>query len=251
MADAPTPPLLSSWQVRSLAGEPPATISVRNLQATVEAGLDAWGRAGRTQPVLISAEVVLRRSFEVAASKDAVGADTVHYGMLSKAILAAVERMGRAAAYDEKKKAEPLRGLLERLWATLTGLDLWGRAAGPAGAAEKPFLDISLVRLLSVAVHLPKASLLGEGVGLAASAVFQGTAVEAHGLALRLHRLRVPTLIGVNGNERQAKQVVVADVEIERFDHGEDVYPELEELVVKVRNTCDPGDVTPRRRSRR
>jgi len=53
-------------------------------------------------------------------------------------------------------------------------------------------------------------------------------------MVLKLHELRVPAIIGVNGNERKAKQVVVCSVEMERWDRMVDAYNELEEIVVKV-----------------
>ncbi|KLU87755.1 hypothetical protein MAPG_06748 [Magnaporthiopsis poae ATCC 64411] len=53
-------------------------------------------------------------------------------------------------------------------------------------------------------------------------------------MCLRLHGLRVPTLIGVNPNERLAKQFVVTDIEIDKFDYAPDVYTALEALAVKI-----------------
>ena len=49
--------------------------------------------------------------------------------------------------------------------------------------------------------------------------------------------MRVPTLIGVNANEKRAKQIVKADIEVERVVACPDQYCELEAVVVKVRET--------------
>jgi hypothetical protein len=117
------------------------------------------------------------------------------------------------------------------------GLDgSWsGAARHEEGAAF--LVDVGKVRLLSVTVALPKASLLGDGVRLTASAVFDaaGTGrVEGRAMALEVSRLRVPTLVGVNANERLAKQFVVVTVTVEGFTRGEDVYTEIERDVVEV-----------------
>lgn len=56
-----------------------------------------------------------------------------------------------------------------------------------------------------------------------------------YAISLRLHDLRVPTLVGVNENERLARQFVVATVTLDKFNPvAEDHYTALEALVVKV-----------------
>lgn len=60
--------------------------------------------------------------------------------------------------------------------------------------------------------------------------------LRSYARCLGLHGLRVPTLIGVNSNERAAKQMVVVHVEIDRFDVQEDIHTELESTIVEV---CD------------
>jgi dihydroneopterin aldolase len=184
------------------------------------------------------------------------------------------------AGGDGSKASRPpsLRDVLETVWIRLTGKLIDGRAgdypefrrldaaaktetaSAPSTAspstegnrnsgndqAKKPFLNLERVRYLSVTLTLPKGSLLGECVSLTASAAFEPAAygvtmVEQFGLALRLHGLRVPTLVGVNAHERRARQFVIAGVEIDRFDYQPDVYPVLESLVVKVgRRTLCP-----------
>jgi dihydroneopterin aldolase len=239
----------TSWQVRAQAGEPFAVVRVKNLQYMIEAGRDAWGRAHKMQPVMISAEVSLRRPFETASSTDLVSADTVHYGLLSKAILSILEEMGRqetrassgsSARRDQRDEGHSLFAVFSSIWSELTGLS-W--PTGLEKVVETPFLKISRVSYLCVTVMFPKATLLGEGVSLTGSAVFSGeggtsgSPVRTFGRCLRLHRLRVPTLVGINDNERKAKQVVIADVEIDKYPPALDIYPELEALVTTVRIT--------------
>src|SRR5438874_7268817 len=62
-------------------------IFVRNLTLNTRVALDAWGRE-KPQPVLISVVISLSRSFQSAAEKDELNQSTVHYGTLSKAVIA-------------------------------------------------------------------------------------------------------------------------------------------------------------------
>lgn len=94
--------------------------------------------------------------------------------------------------------------------------------------------------MLEITAQLPKASLVGGGgVSLTATGRFDveggGMMVES-AFALRIHDFRLPTLIGVNSNERMAKQVVIANVEVDRLDDDADTYCELEQVLVKVKN---------------
>lgn len=237
--------LRSLWTVRHAAGEPLAVVRVRQLSTAVIGPQDAWGRKNATQPVTVSAELHFSRGFDAAAAGDRVTAgDTVHYGTLSKLILACVERsnevaQARAAAGGSGGGGGDdvdLRVLLEMIWIVLTGRNVNGDDAAPEA---KPLLDLARLRFMSLTVFLPKASLLGEGVSLTAANVFPPhmASLSMYGLALKVHKLRVPTLIGVNSNERKAKQFVVTEVEIDMFDYYPDLYHELENLVVKVLST--------------
>lgn len=224
--------LRSTWAVRHAAGEPLAVVRVRNLQTVVIGPQDAWARKNATQPVVISAELHFSRTFEASVAGDNVtSGDTVHYGSLSKLILACVERSNEHAAAGASEV--DLRVLLEMIWIVLTGRNVNG---DDAGAEAKPLLDLARLRFMSLTVCLPKASLLGEGVSLTASNVFPPhlSVLSMYGLALKVQRLRVPTLIGVNPNERKAKQFVVVEVEVDKFDYYPDFYCELEAIVVQV-----------------
>jgi dihydroneopterin aldolase len=223
-------PLVTSWQLEKAAGEPPSIIRVKNLQSHINGPQDAWGRPGRPQPILVSAEVSLVQRFGVSSSRDAVAPDTVHYGQLSKAVLTVLGRIeGQAAKEDEKS----LDFVMSSIWAYLTGV----QTDGVAAAQAKPFLDMEFVRRLTVSIVLPKASLLGTGVGLTSSAVFQNSVMHIRSLSLNILELRIPTLVGVNENERAAKQVVIANIGVERYTNERDGYVELETVVVDVSET--------------
>ncbi|KAI0448526.1 Dihydroneopterin aldolase-domain-containing protein [Xylaria acuta] len=258
----PAAPLVSTWQVRAEAGEPPAIVRVRNLQSVMNAGRDAWGRGGKPQPVLLSSEVSFARPFETSSARDAVDAETVHYGNLSKTLLEGMglfpspsSRPSSGARVEAAKKEEDSSNssssssiprtadVFEILWVKMTGRVVDGsRVALPPD--QVPFLDAARLRSLGLTLHLPKASLLGSGVSLTTTACFKDAGdlgdgekknpLRSYARSLRLHGLHVPTLIGVNSNERAAKQMVVVDVEIDRFDVREDIHTELERAVVEA-----------------
>ncbi|KAK4128777.1 hypothetical protein N657DRAFT_652361 [Parathielavia appendiculata] len=224
-------PIISHARLRAYAPDPPATVRVQNLLTTVNhIGHDAWNRGHKTQPCLISAEVAFASPFGSASATDRLGSDTVHYGTLSKAILSHVEQRDALYANRRAENALSLAELLrESLWHYLTG---WART-------ETGVLDVRRLALLSLTVALPKASLLGEGVKLTMSAAFRPAvggkpSYEARAMALEISRLKVPTLIGVNDNERKAKQFVVVTVTVERFTVKRDVYTDIEAAVVKA-----------------
>lgn len=232
-----------NWRVRFLAGQPPAIVKVRNLQTSIEGPSDAWNRKGKPQPLSVSASVMLKEAFDGSSSADSVQADTVHYGLLSKAILASLEKQSQhaEASGDTSKKSQfsSLRDIVNTIWEDLTGQDCNGRAkmTNEDSEAQASFLKPSTIRCLELTVHLPKASLLGGGVSLTRIALFGRdgeSRPQPRGLGLKIHDLRVPTLIGVNDNERQAKQVVVASIEIDKFDIDKDIFTMIEGETVKV-----------------
>lgn len=246
--------LPTAWDVRAAAGEPHAVIRVRNLQTTLGPGAatDAWGRTGRAQPAVLSAEVVLDAPFAEAAVTDRVAADTVHYGTLSKALLENIAHWGgpssngKAGADDGPSVS--LMTVLYGIWVNLTGQTITGWTSKPMKLDAPVPINSSVVRSFSVSVLLPKASLAGEGVSMTLTGILapQAAAKDAEvridharpapivSHTLRLHRIRVPTLVGVHPHERTAKQVVIADVALDQYNGYVDVYTQLEAFVVRV-----------------
>lgn len=235
------PTLLTPYALSQLAGEPHTVIRLLNLQTVLPVGTDAWGRSDIPQPVLISACISLSEPFASASSTDAVTGSTVHYGILSKAILGACEEFG---GKDRERGERSLYALVMYLQAFITGVvsSLQEGEQGQGG-----------MRMLKVEVRLPKGSLLGSSISLKGSFFYgDSNAGESrmkgptsHSMVLRLHELRIPTLIGVNPNERLAKQMVVASIDIERWQHVPDQYHFLEELVVKVCTETPPPICSP------
>ncbi|KAI0894818.1 Dihydroneopterin aldolase-domain-containing protein [Annulohypoxylon nitens] len=265
-ADPPAP-LVSSWQAHADAGEHVAVVRVRNLQASIPVGRDAWGRSGILQPVLLSSEVSFAKPFSgngatdagsASGDTDALDAGTVHYGSLSKTLLASLEMLPKRAdakglattVVATEDKAPRTADVLELLWVRMTGRVVDGsRIALPLD--QIPFLDAAKLRSLVLTIALPKASLLGAGVSLTTTASFREftrkggddkvkeqvqskNPLKSYSRSLRIQGLHVPTLIGVNSNEREAKQMVIADVEVDKFDAVDDVHSDLEKIIVET-----------------
>ncbi|KAI0136655.1 Dihydroneopterin aldolase-domain-containing protein [Xylariales sp. AK1849] len=240
----PPAPLLTTWEVAAAAGEPFAVVRVRNLQGTIPVGRDAWGRANKLQPALISTEVSFTKPFGTAAADDKVSAETAHYGNLSKNLMGGLELWNSSTPPKDPKVAEKAEtegptsaDVFELLWVGLTGRVVDGsQRALPLDRV--PFLDTGRLRSLSLTVKLPKASLVGTGVSLTVMACFKEDDDKnpqvSYARSLRIHELHVPTLIGVNSNERKAKQMVVADIEIDRLDIRRDIHPEVERLITET-----------------
>ncbi|TDZ28049.1 hypothetical protein CTRI78_v012149 [Colletotrichum trifolii] len=237
----------SAWQVRAEAGEPSAVIRVCGLQGTIQAGTDAWGRRGKSQPIVASVELSMASPFHAASASDRVGDDTVHYGLLAKTMLSSFETINKdAEAVSDPSSYTTLRAAADRIWSDITGFTLQDLAGAESGLTLEPakgggFLSGKLpaVRYMNLGVTLPKASLLGSGVTFFISAVFTPykdnlVATVTRSCSLGIHGLRLPTLIGVNSNERLARQVVQVDVDIDMFDASEDVYVEIEDAIVKT-----------------
>ncbi|KAI0117354.1 Dihydroneopterin aldolase-domain-containing protein [Daldinia grandis] len=261
----PPAPLVSSWRARADAGESVAVVRVQNLRSSIPIGRDAWGRSGKLQPVLLSSEVSFADPFSVNESSsgntDKLDSGTVHYGNLSKALLGSLELLGAkpdaagtaaaaatATGYEAEVSVPRTADVLELLWVRMTGRVVDGsRVALPLD--QLPFLHAARLRSLSLTVELPKASLLGAGVSLTTTACFKEdmpkeeeiekgdtskNPLRSYSRTLRIRGLHIPTLIGVNPNERKAKQMLVADVEIDRFDVAEDIHTELESIIVEI-----------------
>lgn len=244
------PLVMNSWGLSQALGQPPAKVSVRNLQAIIRVGKDAWGREGKVQPVLISATVSLRKPFGDASVQDKVNASTIHYGTLSKAILEAAQGFhDKGGVETAQGKKSSVKALMDHIQDKLTSFTLDGRpyfgyslppSARPDDDDVTTFLDRSLVSSLELEVTLPKA-LLNSTTGVSriiTTILGQLDKIREYeenwGMNIVLRDLQVSTLIGVNSNEQLAKQLVIANIEIDLWLTKQDVYNELEEVVVKV-----------------
>ncbi|CAL3962218.1 unnamed protein product [Diplocarpon coronariae] len=241
------PPLLTPHALTNLTGEPHSLIRVTNLSTILPVGTDAWGRRNIPQPILLSASISLRHPFTSASSTDTVAPSTVHYGSLSKAILAACKEFAELCADEVCPVPMHLRALVQYVHFSLTRQDTLPKfphqgcvsrsnASDVQKEAEaEPLLKCESMRLFELEVTLPKASLLGDGISLKGSFGYEEgkDGPNAYSMVLRLRGLRIPTLVGVNACERLAKQMVYVDVEMQRWDWMVDGYRELEELVVK------------------
>jgi len=229
--------LQTSWAVAQEAGEAHSSIRVTNLQTSLPVAKDAWGRQGKLQPVLISASVSLREPFSSASSSDTVTNSTVHYGILSKAIIESCQRcteiFNSSGSANEECTVEFLAQFIH-LFLTHSVVQ---------GDLEPRYLRIvnnlvlppKLLNSLELVIKLPKASLIGNAVSFRYHLTYKidGQGPDKFSSVLRLHDLRIPTLVGVNPNERLAKQILVVNVDLDPWVK-EESYNELEEIIVKV-----------------
>jgi dihydroneopterin aldolase len=243
------PPLLTPHELTLKKPEPHSIIAVRNLNTTLPLARDAWGRPSKSQPLKISCSLSLRYPFSSASTTDTVTPSTIHYGILSKAILEACEEFRELCEDEVMPIPMHLRALVCYLQFFITGCDTLPRISSHTNVnpnskigrekkekPREPVVKCEMLQSLSIEILLPKASLLGSGVSLEGTFIYEKEhhGPSAYSTVLRLKELRIPTLIGVNVNERRARQVVVATVEMERWDRMVDAYNELEEIVVKV-----------------
>lgn len=179
------------------------SVSVRNLYATVNAGVDVWGRR-RAQPALISITAGLSQAFDSAAMTDSVDQSTIHYGKLSKAVLAQLEKEQ----------------------------DTWSETFALATKIFLITFTMARIQLCDVDIYYPKGSMLGEGVHVSLK---NHTDVDKTAWVLHTKNVRVAAVIGVNSNEREMKQSVVANVWIDACNtEAGDSYPQVEQILVKV-----------------
>lgn len=216
-------PSQTSWQVYHAAGEPSSTIRVSNLSTNISGPSDAWGRPNRPQPIQVSVEISFQKPFSTTSSDDALKGDTVHYGMLSKHVMKVVG----------DSEGMCLSQLVLRIRESLIG-----SKTAHHGGKGTGLLSGTEVRFIKVTAYLPKGTKLGSGVSITDSIVLEdGSSVKGEhvwGNVLKFHDLKVPVLIGVNDNERMAKQLVVANVEIDRWTVHPDTYDQIEEHITKV-----------------
>ncbi|KAL0256211.1 hypothetical protein SLS55_008603 [Diplodia seriata] len=197
------------------------TISLSSLHLVALAGRDVWGRTGRAQPLTLSLCVAARARFASAAAGDALDGSTVHYGQLSKAVLAA---LGPATTTTGGE------------W--LSGLEVASRVSQAVAATAAP----GAVEALRLDVGFPKASTLGTGAGVEWTLFYgEGEGGEVVGFARQLYvrGMSIPTLIGVNSNERMKKQMCLVSVWIDKISEAAiDAYDVVEDIVLKaVENT--------------
>ncbi|KAF2032831.1 hypothetical protein EK21DRAFT_98661 [Setomelanomma holmii] len=177
-------------------------IMVQNLEVTVNAGTDVWGRK-KKQRALISVTITLDRKFESASATDTVDNSTVHYGILSKAIQARLQDDG---------------------WLST------GAMSESLVATVKKVAGSTPIYAIETNIFYPKGSMFGDGVSHSLSVT---EAASARSNVLYLRNLRIPCLIGVNSNERLQKQPVVVNLWIDGLEDNAriDDYAKLESLL--------------------
>lgn len=196
------------YDAQFLQHGPVDKISVRNLDVTVNAGVDVWGRQ-RKQRAFVTVTLNLAKPFDSAAEADALDRSTVHYGKLSKQLQSSLQN-----------ELSP--------WVSTWDLAGSVRTLALQVAGQTPILSTD------VDVFYQKGSMLGDGAGLSSSVYVEDVVLTSKVLYLR--NLKIPCLIGVNSNERLQKQPVVVNLWVECLpaSRGDD-YAKLETAVVNVR----------------
>lgn len=184
-------------------------VCINDLAVNAMAGLDCWRRK-KEQPVFISLTLTLKGEFFTASTKDVVDQSTVHYGKLGKNI---------AATISERSKAQE--------W--LSSSDL---AVLVEEAAQRTAGDPSLISTYTVDLSYPKGSLYGDRAGYRYCVAYNA---DVYAITLYLENIRVPILLGVNEYERKRKQIVVANIWLDKIDKEFiDDHAALEETFIKV-----------------
>lgn len=258
------------FQVESVkTGPKHSIIRVKNLSSNARVGVDVWGRTeegkvNKFQPVQVSVGIALKTPFETAASSDSVDGSTVHYGTLSKAIMQVLAFRGEERRPCDEAEKMVVVGCIEQDWTLaflLEAICFWltrqsfgdddiyqklrgftpvalKRALSCPSSPSKAIVSMDSVNELEFSCFLPKGSILGTGVSLRVLTIplpRPGIESATFCSVLKLHDIRIPTLIGVNSNERLAKQMVIANIEIDGYSlYHMDLYHKLEQIVVKT-----------------
>ncbi|KAF2006439.1 hypothetical protein P154DRAFT_456285 [Amniculicola lignicola CBS 123094] len=194
------------WLAQLATNDVTDRITVRNLEATVHAGVDVWGRK-KPQRVLLSTTLHLAQSSNSAAEADALDNSTVHYGLLSKDLKKCMEK-DEANWMTTEQLASSLHDCIRQ-------------------TAAKTAIHASELN-----VFYPKGSMAGDGAGLLWAFTSR---VGPFSRVLYLRNLRILCVIGINANERLKKQPVVVNVWIEGLsDDRTDDYIHLEAILVEA-----------------
>ncbi|KAI9650499.1 hypothetical protein NHQ30_000515 [Ciborinia camelliae] len=229
---------LSLWELSRAREEPIAVIGIKDLQLNAPVGAVAWGWDGNidavpSQPILVSMSVSLQRPFKEASYYDDITEDTIHYGRLRSGIIEAVKRYqsmqstpGRAMGFSPYTLIQ----VLINHFAFVDGLGTGNH-----------------ITWSSYKVMLPRSSLRGAGISLAAQTLYNKPPSDgkeespatipgawACNTTLRVHDLTVPTIIGMLKKERTMKQNVVANIEIDKWNWSGDFYSDMEQIALKT-----------------
>lgn len=190
-------------------------VFIRSIPAMAKLGNDAWGR-DKPQPVEISVTLNLSNSVEpVAETDDVTSGGTVHYGLLSKRITAAVESISGSWMQPGTFADLILNTCVEKDWEFIASVELEFR--------------------------LPKALKFGSGVTFKCydqlkdnCQLFRGGHDSVR--TLLLEGICVPAIVGVNAYEREAKQPVALTVQLDQMTNwDENDSSDIEQIVFKAR----------------
>lgn len=182
------------------------SIHVKKIQLpTPVLAPDVWGNL-KEQPGLISVKLHLKTGFSTASNADKLDDSTIHYGNLTKRIRS---NCGQ----------------------TFTVLDnvLTSVESAIHDMATKEDGMFILTRSV-VKLHLPKASMLGLEVVIAASTTYDDNGKSRNvAKSFSINDVTIPTLIGVNAYERAMKQPLVVSFKLEYYTGPSGIAPHQRE----------------------
>ncbi|KAJ2931903.1 hypothetical protein H1R20_g5194, partial [Candolleomyces eurysporus] len=159
-------------------------VFIDTLHVSTTIGPDCWGK-NKPQPIHISVYLHLKSGFLRKSGESDDVVDSVHYGYLTKAVSALVEKRGNGNGF------EGIDGLVKEV-------------------AEEAFkLGGENVEAVRVIVEAPKLVLLAENFKVDVT-ISSDRGEDAK--AVIVEELTIPVIIGVNPPEREAKQRVVTDL---------------------------------------
>ncbi|CCU82498.1 Putative protein involved in folic acid metabolism [Blumeria hordei DH14] len=220
--------LTRKWAIRQSIGEVQSVIRITNLQTSIARVCDAWGRHKNPQPVLINCSIYLGKSFHNTSASDTLTDSTVNYGILSKSILEACQEFSNSSGDNPVE----LSHILHYLQQWLTGIQSSDKIK--SSVQRIPLLQSTELDLLELDIILPKGSLHGDRVQMSASFGYRDRkSLLTRSMTLKIFHLKTFTVIGVNDNERLARQQVIATLEIDPFDEEfKEDFCALEQLTV-------------------
>ncbi|KAL9091066.1 MAG: hypothetical protein Q9165_004993 [Trypethelium subeluteriae] len=183
-------------------------ICIENLQISTDVFPDSFGR-NKAQPALVSVTLFLDQQFQSAATKDTLDHSTINYGTLSKKIREAIE--------DHAGSDDLLA--IQQMWKLIGDM-----------------VPSEIVKAIETDIFLPKACMLGDGIGFRKSTIHEGS----DSLVIYFKNIRTSAILGVNAHERVLKQPVVANVWLD--DPKEEIQIPLhvrsvEKCIVEVRTS--------------
>ena len=190
-------------------------VCIKDLAVSALAGFDCWRRK-KEQLIHISITLAFNGEFFSASAKDFVDKSTIHYGKLGKNITAAVLERSKI---EQWLSSNDLATLVEEV-------------------AQRTADDPTMISTCMIELSYPKGSTYGDRAGYRYCVAYES---NVYASSLCLTDIRLPVLLGVNDYERKKKQLIVANIWLDKLDKGaSDDYTTLEDTFIEVKSNLLP-----------